>query len=61
MYGPTETTIWSSIADLSHAKKVNIGKPISNTQIYVLNPEQKICPPNVIGEIYISGSGLAKS
>lgn len=59
LYGPSETTIWSSVANLSYGDNVNIGKPIANTQIYVLSPAKKLCPINVTGEIYISGLGLA--
>lgn len=61
MYGPTETTVWST------AKRVNspadlklIGKPIDNTQIFILDAHLKIVPVGVPGEIFIGGSGLAK-
>ena len=67
MYGPTETTIWSSIADLTHEKKVTIGKPIGNTQMYIFDVDKIIKNEDVIekeigeiGEICISGDGLAK-
>ena len=59
MYGPTETSIWSSVADLTQGKNVNIGYPIANTQIYILDNDLNLCPFAVIGEIYISGQGLA--
>ncbi len=61
LYGPTETTIWSSIADLSREDKVSIGKPIANNEIFILDKDKNICLPKVPGEIYIAGAGLADS
>ncbi len=61
MYGPTETTIWSSIKKIEHPKEAaNIGKPINNTQFYIL--DEYLCPKPIgtIGAIYIAGAGLAK-
>lgn len=60
MYGPTETTIWSAVADLTDTNKVHIGKPIKNTKIYLLDEQQKLVKENAIGEIAIAGQGLAK-
>ncbi|MEM7086876.1 MAG: amino acid adenylation domain-containing protein [Bacteroidota bacterium] len=61
MYGPTETTIWSSCKLLKSSKDAScIGKPIGNTKMYVLDPFFKLLPPNFIGDIYIGGTGLAK-
>lgn len=60
MYGPTETTIWSTISNLTNQVKVNIGNPIANTQIYILNKYGKLCPPGVTGELCIGGDGLAQ-
>ncbi|WP_152526757.1 non-ribosomal peptide synthetase, partial [Paenibacillus polymyxa] len=37
MYGPTETTVWSAVQELTHAQHINIGRPIANTQIYIMN------------------------
>ena len=61
MYGPTETTIWSTFQKARLNEKINIGKPIQNTKIYIL--DSKLCPVpiGVIGELYIGGAGLAKS
>lgn len=59
MYGPTETTIWSAMEKLSEAPVV-LGKPIANTQIYVLNEDENMCPVGVTGEIYIGGKGVAR-
>lgn len=58
LYGPTETTIWSSIANIKPKSKITIGKPINNTEMHVLNSELQ--PTNTIGELYIGGKGLAR-
>ncbi len=60
MYGPTETTVWSTICDLTDQSKVTIGKPIANTQIYILDSANNICPIGVTGELWIGGDGLAR-
>ena len=60
MYGPTETTVWSSCARIdADAPSISIGTPIANTQIHVLDAQQRICPVGVPGEIYIAGTGVA--
>lgn len=58
-YGPSETTIFSSLTDVTNHKQITIGKPLDNTQIYILNSNFNICPINVTGEIYISGDGVS--
>ncbi|MEP6930550.1 MAG: amino acid adenylation domain-containing protein, partial [Flavobacterium sp.] len=61
MYGPTETTIWSSLKQVEFPKDAsNIGKPINNTQFYLLDKYQNPSPIGSIGGIYIGGDGLAK-
>jgi len=60
MYGPTETTIWSSIQRVDLRNSVTIGKPIGNTQFYILDQNQRPLPAGMVGEIYISGDGLAR-
>jgi amino acid adenylation domain-containing protein len=62
MYGPTETTIWSTVSDVDRAAPgtPTIGKPISNTRVYVLDSALRPVPPNVPGELYIAGDGLAR-
>lgn len=59
MYGPTETTIWSTCIKIQPGFKITLGKPIANTQVYILNEANKVCPPGVLGEIYIGGDGVA--
>ena len=64
LYGPTETTIWSTCYRLREGKNnfspVSIGKPIANTKIYVLGRNLKPVPIGVSGELYIAGLGVAK-
>lgn len=61
MYGPTETTIWSSVKKIEDPKDAsNIGKPIQNTQFYILDEFLGLKPVGTAGAIYIAGDGLAK-
>ncbi|MGQ0778255.1 MAG: amino acid adenylation domain-containing protein, partial [Pseudonocardiales bacterium] len=62
LYGPTETTIWSTAAEIdkSAAQEPPIGQPIANTQVYVLDPALQPTPPGAPGELYIAGAGLAR-
>jgi amino acid adenylation domain-containing protein len=60
LYGPTETTIWSAATELEKNEEVSIGKPISNTQLYILDNNLNLLPVGVAGEIYIGGAGLAR-
>ena len=61
MYGPTETTIWSSVKKMEQSKDAsNIGMPINNTQFYILDPFLNLKPIGIPGSIYIGGDGLAK-
>ena len=61
MYGPTETTIWSTIERVTHSDgPVPIGRPIANTAIHILDRYGNTAPVGVIGELFIGGSGLAR-
>jgi thioesterase domain-containing protein/acyl carrier protein len=65
MYGPTETTVWSTVEkvvvdETDKTGYVNLGKPIDNTLIYVLNQEFQPVPVGYPGELFIGGDGLAK-
>lgn len=59
-YGPSETTIFSSVQDVTNLNKINIGKPIANTKFYILDSKQHLLPKHHIGELYIAGDGLGK-
>ncbi len=60
LYGPTETTIWSTLHRVSGTDDpVPIGRPIANTEIYLLDPHLQPVPVGVPGELHIGGCGLA--
>jgi amino acid adenylation domain-containing protein len=60
VYGPTETTIWSTCCRVEGRDgPVSIGRPIANTQVYVLGPDMRPVPPGEAGELVIGGDGLA--
>ncbi len=61
VYGPTETTIWSTL-DCVNSKdgEIFIGKPIANTQVYVVDRAMKPVPIGIPGELLIGGDGLAR-
>jgi len=61
MYGPTESTIWSAASLIeTGAEVVTIGRPIANTQVYVLDEWMEPVPVGVVGELYIGGAGVAR-
>lgn len=61
VYGPTETTVFSTFTKLSNEDKVlTIGKPMANTQVYILDRNMQLLPIGVPGEIYISGESVAR-
>ena len=60
MYGPTETTIWSSCHKITEGKPVLIGRPIANTQIYIVNDKNQPTPIGVAGELLIGGLGVTR-
>lgn len=60
MYGPTETTVWSTVYQVKNeAGNISIGRPIDNTQVYILDKYLKPTPIGVNGELYIGGDGVA--
>ena len=59
MYGPTETTVWSTIQDLTNLNSINIGQPIANTSIYILDNKLNPVPIGMPGNLYIGGDGLS--
>jgi tyrocidine synthetase III len=60
VYGPTETTIWSSSLYLGEADALSIGKPLLNENIYIADDALHLCPVGVTGEICIGGRGVAR-
>ncbi|MCA9964461.1 MAG: amino acid adenylation domain-containing protein, partial [Anaerolineales bacterium] len=62
MYGPTETTIWSTCRQIfADDQPITIGKPIGNTQMYVLDGQMQPVPLGAVGDLYIGGDGVAVS
>jgi surfactin family lipopeptide synthetase A len=62
-YGPTEATVWSTVYPCepgSPSVAVPIGRPIANTQLYVLDRNQQLLPRGIPGELYIAGDGVAR-
>jgi amino acid adenylation domain-containing protein len=60
MYGPTETTIWSSTERITSCDHISIGSPIANTQFHVLDENHNPVSPGTPGELWIGGMGLAR-
>jgi amino acid adenylation domain-containing protein len=62
MYGPTETTIWSTTWKVTSdaISQVSIGRPIANTSLYILDAKREPVPIGVAGELYIGGAGVAR-
>jgi non-ribosomal peptide synthetase component F len=63
-YGPTETTIGKLLHEVNkqqtYTQTIPIGKPFSNTKVYVLSKELGLCPIGVPGQLYIAGKGVAR-
>ena len=60
LYGPTETTIWATVAELRSGDAPHIGRPIGNTDAYVLDAQLRPVPVGAPGELHIGGVGLAR-
>ncbi|MCQ1531141.1 amino acid adenylation domain-containing protein [Lutispora saccharofermentans] len=60
VYGPTEATVWATLSDLTDVDSVNIGKPIANTYIYIVDNNNINQTNGEQGELCISGLGLAR-
>jgi thioesterase domain-containing protein len=59
LYGPTETTIWSTCWRVEPGAAISIGRPIANTTVHILDEHGQSCPIGVAGEICIGGEGVA--
>src|SRR5882672_694614 len=60
MYGPTETTIWSSCMRVTNNSAITVGGPIANTQFYILDRNDQPVPSGVAGQLHIGGDGVAR-
>jgi amino acid adenylation domain-containing protein len=61
LYGPTETTIWSTVQRVESGEgPVPIGRPLANTHVYVLDKHKNLVPQGATGTLYISGAGVAQ-
>jgi natural product biosynthesis luciferase-like monooxygenase protein len=61
VYGPTETTVWSTAARIDRSgAPVTIGRPIANTQVYLLDRHRRLAPIGVPGELCIGGDGVTR-
>jgi amino acid adenylation domain-containing protein/non-ribosomal peptide synthase protein (TIGR01720 family) len=63
LYGPTEDTVYSTYAVVARnhsGAMAPIGRPIANTQSYVLDPRMELLPVGIAGELYLAGEGLAR-
>ncbi len=61
MYGPTETTVWSTTGILGEGTDtISIGRPIANTQVYLLDDQLQLVPIGMPGELCIGGAGVAR-
>jgi natural product biosynthesis luciferase-like monooxygenase protein/amino acid adenylation domain-containing protein len=61
LYGPTETTIWSTahvVEDPTHG--IPIGRPLANTEVYVVDRNEQLLPVGIPGELLIGGAGVAR-
>jgi amino acid adenylation domain-containing protein len=62
VYGPTETTTFATSYEVAHVgndRTIPIGRPISATEVFLLDSRGQVVPPGVVGEIYIGGPGVA--
>ncbi|WDF02031.1 non-ribosomal peptide synthetase/type I polyketide synthase [Shouchella hunanensis] len=60
VYGPTETCIWSTFKELTVSNAINVGSPIMNTNVYILDENMNILPEGIEGDLWIGGKGLSK-
>lgn len=58
LYGPTEATVWSTFKNMSDSETVNIGQPLGNNSIYILDENNRLLPIGVVGELCIGGKNV---
>ncbi|GKQ36215.1 amino acid adenylation domain-containing protein [Streptomyces sp. A012304] len=59
VYGPTETTIWSTAGRVPAEGPLTVGRPLANTQVFVADPDGRELPVGVLGELRVAGGGVA--
>ena len=60
LYGPTETTLWSTVEPVERGERVTIGRPVANARLYVVDACMEPVPVGLTGELYIGGEGVAR-
>jgi len=60
MYGPTETTVWSTFGEQTNTERIDIGRPIANTRIYIIDKGNNLKPIGIAGELCIAGDGVGR-
>lgn len=60
VYGPSETTVWSTAHEITDPEQPYIGKPLFNEQVYILDTHFQPVPIGIAGELYIGGAGLSR-
>jgi amino acid adenylation domain-containing protein len=60
MYGPTETTVYSTAGRVARGTPINVGRPLDNTQAYILNGDLAPVPIGEEGDLYLGGAGVAR-
>lgn len=60
VYGPTETTVWSTLKKIVKGETITVGRPVHNTQVYILDEFLKPVSVGAVGEIFIAGDGVAR-
>ncbi|WP_159881483.1 non-ribosomal peptide synthetase [Paenibacillus puerhi] len=59
-YGPTEASVWATYQEYVEGEPLHIGRPLGNTQLFLLDENRQPVPPGVTGELYIGGPALAR-
>ncbi|WLH37955.1 amino acid adenylation domain-containing protein [Pseudomonas sp. FP2196] len=59
-YGPTEATVVATSGRIESGQALHIGRPVSNTTLYVLDEQQRPLPIGIAGELYVGGAGVAR-
>ncbi len=59
-YGPSEDTTYSTVYRIKNNAPILVGRPIDNSQVYIVSPSGQLCPVGVSGEIYIGGDGVSR-